>query len=604
MIFVVNGERYILKLQDMTIGVGQTAVTGGDFITLVALSNIGGQSFLKGFNVATGKHEFYGFTSTGLTITVSENNLNIENIAGTNLWTGINLYAGLNNTTKLHEFITIGTTTLRFTKQFDGDGKYIGLLIDTPQTSVIQGLYVNKLYEPTYDDWIAAGGDLVTNPSFEYPGDGTAAKPFTDTIKYTSETVSVITANSAIQNGLDAYVGTGTRLAPQMLGQRIIVQDSGNSYTHTGDYNYNGIDILFEGNSNNTNAGLIMDLDNATYFSPTNMTPQITVNEGVLFQYTGSGFNNSGNNVATFTGAQSRTLKLLGEGQIYCPTNDPTKYIINSDPLSTGNGTTGFNNDGGLAFEIQCNVRSDFGGIWKIGGVSRIDLYGEAISGTSATATTVGLQAYLQTGGKIRTFSGAQIRISGTTKRTDAIVFTPTNGFTPELVSINCVFTGAATNLFNKTTSAAASLQVTNSISGQDLNVDNTFESPNIWNVVFSNNLMVTGFIDYTKVDVTGGNNQSATNTIGLNVIESLVVYGSRALAVTAGRPKGSAFINRKTVLATAMVAGKEYQILTVGSTNFVTYGASASTVGINFTANAPGVGTGTVYEWVRDILI
>ncbi|MBP9793778.1 MAG: hypothetical protein KBC56_07255 [Flavobacterium sp.] len=600
----VNGDRYILKLQDVVIGLGETPTSSTDFITLIGLENIGGQSFMKGYNVATGKHEFYGFTSTGNTITVVGNNINIEPKAGVNLWTGINLYAGLEASTKLHEFITIGTSTMKFTKQFDGGGKYIGLLIDTPQTSVIQGLYVNKLYVPTYDDWLAAGGDLITNPTFEYKGDGTIAKPFTDTIKYTSISVSVITANSAIQNGLDAYVGTGTRLAPQMLGQRIIVQDAGSSYTHVGDYNYNGIDIEFQGNSNNTNSGLIMDLDNATYFSPTNMRPQITLNEGVIFQATGSGINNSGNTVATNNFANGRTLRLLGTGLFFCPTNDATKYIINSDPLSTGNGTTGFNNDGEVAFDIQCDLRSDYGGVWKVGGISRIDVYGECISGTLQTPNSTALKAYLQTGGAVRVNSSASIRITGTGTRVDGICFTPTNGFTPSFKSINSKFTGKITNMFTKTTADATSLFVTDSISGDDLVVANTFECATLWSVYFTNNVMQNGFIDDTKADLTGGNSYSAVNTIGNDIIESLCVYSSRVNAIAAGRVKGSAFINRKTVLATAMVAGNEYQILTTGTSNFVTYGASANTVGINFTANAVGTGTGTVYEWTRDILI
>ena len=53
------------------------------------------------------------------------------------------------------------------------------------------------------------------------------------------------------------------------------------------------------------------------------------------------------------------------------------------------------------------------------------------------------------------------------------------------------------------------------------------------------------------------------------------------------------------TIAATAIDAGKAYQIATVGSTNFVTIGAATSTVGVNFVATAAGTGSGTVKEMV-----
>ena len=46
---------------------------------------------------------------------------------------------------------------------------------------------------------------------------------------------------------------------------------------------------------------------------------------------------------------------------------------------------------------------------------------------------------------------------------------------------------------------------------------------------------------------------------------------------------------------ATALVSGTVYQILTVGTTDFTAIGASANTVGVVFTANGAGTGTGTV---------
>ncbi len=50
-------------------------------------------------------------------------------------------------------------------------------------------------------------------------------------------------------------------------------------------------------------------------------------------------------------------------------------------------------------------------------------------------------------------------------------------------------------------------------------------------------------------------------------------------------------------ITAGSFVTGRRYQILTVGTTNFTTIGASASTVGVQFTATGAGTGTGTAVE-------
>ena len=52
---------------------------------------------------------------------------------------------------------------------------------------------------------------------------------------------------------------------------------------------------------------------------------------------------------------------------------------------------------------------------------------------------------------------------------------------------------------------------------------------------------------------------------------------------------------NPASTAATALVSGTIYQILTVGTTDFTTVGASANTVGTVFTATGAGTGTGTV---------
>ena len=50
-------------------------------------------------------------------------------------------------------------------------------------------------------------------------------------------------------------------------------------------------------------------------------------------------------------------------------------------------------------------------------------------------------------------------------------------------------------------------------------------------------------------------------------------------------------------VTAGSFVVGRVYTIKTVGTTNFVTIGASASTVGVKFMATGVGTGTGDAYD-------
>lgn len=52
------------------------------------------------------------------------------------------------------------------------------------------------------------------------------------------------------------------------------------------------------------------------------------------------------------------------------------------------------------------------------------------------------------------------------------------------------------------------------------------------------------------------------------------------------------------TLTAGSFVVGAEYQILTVGSTDFTLIGAANNSIGTNFTATGIGTGTGTAYKY------
>lgn len=576
----VNGNKYLLKEQDIILGLSGTEVTDDDFILIIGFGSLGdGTNVLKGYNSTTGLQEVYSIKSTGNEISIVSENIVIDPKEGVNLGDGIPFYKGLNSTTKLHEFYTGESETLNIILE---DNKF---KINIPSSAQIPALYVNNLYEPTYDDWVRAGGNLISNPTFDYKGDGTLSKPYTDTVRYTSEIAKTTTANSSIQNALDAYVGGGTRLAPERVGEKIIVQDNNSAYSFSGDLGYSRLKIDFNGNVTSTTTGYIFDMDNTSHFN--NLSDLITINvaEGYILTGNGDGFNNSGSNVATNNLSQSRTAYL--NGYFYFPTNSITKYGINSDILSSGN-----NNDGGITFELRGRIRSDYQGVYKIGGVSRIYNYGALQSGTSSITVDTTLKPFLHLGGQVRCFQDSSYEFSGA--RNEGFTFTPTGGFTPSLItqSTPVISLGTITDLYNKTNNELAGLSIINSNNGTLFEVTNIFNSTNLWLVSFRNNILESGEINTDIVDLTQGNNVSCVNYIGNNIIESLVVKTSRQQAQNDGLPIGSKFIKRNTITTGNFVVGEEYKILNVGDTDFTLIGADSNTVGEWFVATGVGGGT------------
>ena len=75
-----------------------------------------------------------------------------------------------------------------------------------------------------------------------------------------------------------------------------------------------------------------------------------------------------------------------------------------------------------------------------------------------------------------------------------------------------------------------------------------TFDSTNLWSVNFRDNYFNSGNIDPTKADLTQTNAVSSINTIGNNIVESLVKYDDRAAALLAGRPLYSAYLKTSGV--------------------------------------------------------
>lgn len=595
------------------------------FFTLL---NVGtGASIYKGVN-GVGNKLIRKINALGNLITVTQNTDDIsisideealfQAIKVTNVGTGAKIYKGFNNTTNEFEFKSaivdsqngIGESFVRDVlentnditvrvKKIKSDTLTITasdteISIDSALTATIPALYVNDLYKPTYEDWVNGGGNLTTNPTFLYRGEGTLAKPFTNSRNYTSTTVFTDVANSAIQNALDghptlSYIGTGTRLNPNRVGEKIIIQDNTTFYNFPGNFGYRLLNIDIEANVNSTTTGYLVDMDNILHFNSLSDRVSINVLNGYTLNISGDGFNNSGTNVATFIEAQSKSISL--KGRITSITNDISKYLINSDINSTGN-----NNDGALTFYLDGDIYAEKQGIIRIGGVSRVWNYGNIQSSNPNTTINPALKAYLFLGGSFRSFQNSRLEFAGV--RVDGFVFTPTGGFTPQVVlqSTSISSLSLITNLFNKTTTDYANLVVNNSDSSVILSITNIFESPNLWNVVFSNNIFESGTIDSTKADLTVGNLISVSNQIGANIIENLRIFNNRASAISAGVPAYSAFIKRNVFNAVDLLAGVEYKVVAPGS-------PSLGAIGSFFTATGSETGGGTASLETREIL-
>ena len=583
-----------------------------ELIRMFTLKNIGvGAKIYKGID-SLGRKELRTVTKTGNLITVTENTNDIaisideraldtfieenqKTYSVNNIGTGVQLYKNSNisgNNTQFN-FRTVvqenqgnGESFLRDIQQNSDDLKVRvktlvsdnltitstneEVRIETPLTASIPALYVNNLYKPTYQEWLTENkkqNSGVAVAGFQFRGKGTLAQPFTDTIVYTLNqplTPPTTTANTAIQNALDAYVGTGlgadginpaSRLNPKRSGQWIIVQNNNSFYYHYGDYNYSNLKIRFQCSVVNTTSNYIVDMDNPSYFNSQSSGFTISIDEGIIFQCTDSlGFRNSGNTSSLPPSYDTGRIGIIGgEGTLYFSYNGPdilNRYIF------TGEGN---NNDDNLHFQVKCIVRADQQGIYLTKNKMRIDFYNLLQSGVLLGSGNTSLKAFHMTGGQIRFYEKGAISLqNGVTSRTYGFTFQPEDdGIGYCIFQLNSAkVAGVSLNCFAKLNNEHVDFLAFNSPSGDDFAttllgvntvVNGLFENLGVdrWNINFKNNVFSYTGIDDTKVDLTQGNNTSTINFIGSSVLEHLVVYNNRANAIAAGRPINSIFLNR-----------------------------------------------------------
>lgn len=338
----------------------------------------GGAGIFAGIN--NDQYEFRSLTSTGFDITPTSNTINLESKPGVNIGnpSGIDLYAGL-DINKVHNFRKIVSNTLKVSLETSSANNDT-LQIELPQSGGSSGLYINNSYVPTYDDWkraydlqlnAAPGRYLDTNGY--YRGDGTSARPFTNSILYTlnsPNTPPTSIANSAIQNGLDFYINEFGTISgrdeknPVYGYTTITIERSGIDYIFDGNFTINGLFLKINSGVYiicTTNGYLVdLDRDNTDSNSPfgfnyvgINTYVKITIDKDSTIELRGNttneatglpqgndkqglsfnipiadackGFRNSGSSQLTQNYSNKlKQIQLLGEGDIvsyYRPTN-------------------------------------------------------------------------------------------------------------------------------------------------------------------------------------------------------------------------------------------------------------------------------------------
>lgn len=680
--------------------------------TNLGLGNSGAVSLYSGEN-GSNQYEFFSLVSTGLDITdgtTGAGSVRIESKPGVDGRNGaggssdaISIY-NFNTVTKRHEFLKIKSNSLKISL---GTGTDNGnLVIESPETGSARALYVNITYIPTYDDWKKAydsqnipGAPVgrFLSATGHYRGDGTLARPFTNSIKYNLGTPGVpgtlvgTIQDTSIQNGLDWYInefGTapyGSVTNPYYRYETLTIQGA-TTYFFGGNFNIQDFRLKIDAsNVISTTTGFLIDLDDISIFpASAGVTILITIEKdcqleirgslvpdnsylggaGVFWPLTGGtlrqggkGFRCSGSDISTtnYSGSLHQIL-FRGDGTIlslYKPnvgssgTYGPTRiqndnlFIFNLDenndkmsnnPEYTGGPTPviGYNNDGHICIQVDCNVTTRYQGIFMIGGKSKLE-FTKGIGTGQLTDTLYSSSGYLydndcyySKGGLIRFFD-AKISVSSGARKSYFIIEpnlnkqvwdiidgngNPTaggygriNGAYPNFIFRNCRLGGPSVNLFDKRTQGVASVDMLNCtslyFSANNLVSTDFFENwsgvvdqrwgcqwnPAVgWNpsvpygstnggkfngsFTFKNNVLEQTSYNPYVVDLTLANGQSAMNTIGAHVVNTLQRFASVAIAVSTSfqLQRGSQFINFGTTQTNALIVGKSYMIALVGA--------------------------------------
>jgi hypothetical protein len=576
-VFNINGDKYLLKLQNVTIGLTEDDILESDFIALdlVGVNLAGGISTFKGLNSVTGREEHYSLESTGLNISkevivdVETGKILIEQKAQTNLGNGTLIYKGFNSISKLQEFYTISSPDHNISI-IDNE-----IVISNPASSEVLQFIVNSDY--TDDEEL-----------------GTVIKPFKN-----------------LQNAVIAYIGTGTNIVPQYSGYTIKVLKDVNIFTGSLAIHNLTVDTDVFIQSNPSTGNYLLDVD-ADATLPIGMTP-FAINDLVRIALKGSG------------GFSCKKRGIKNRGTQQSANLSRGKQITVSCNLHSTLEATDVNRT-----LIECN-KENLAGYFNDMNVANINLIDNAsIYTKNSNLITCGLNSIInansgdnvliQFSDNINSFdttikpliiSGGYLNIvngliqsyldGGIVDISNAVDDFITISNTGNLTIQNSIIKGYSKNFItNDDTTQSSVILINNSALGMTVYEEVLKSISVVWTNLKLINNYINGNIDSAQIVLI----PNTTNIINSQIVETLTTYINKEVAITAGLFKGCKYIKRTTITTGAFVVGEDYEILNIGDTDFTLIGASANTVGLIFTATGVGGGTtGTAYFDKLDII-
>lgn len=566
----MNGDRYMLKLQDVTVGFNQAAIADSDFILLKGDVSLGdGIDVLKGYNISSKKHEFYSLKSTSLTLSketssgTETGNILVEMKTDINLNVGVgseNIYKGYNSFNSKHEFkgvkdslsIDVSSdatdvsleikenlqplgTGISVYKEFDG----------TTKKHKVKGLKSDTLsITTTADDVNVEIPDLSANTIYvnnKYAGldsNGSKTKPY-----------------KTIAAGVTGYIGSGTRNAPEKAGYILYVERGNGTYS--------------EENLNLTIRNLIFYLEKETTLlalNRSNWVIDFDASEGAsftasheiklfiygVFNVYGNGFRNSGTSSTTpYTNTALITIKGDGVVQLLLPSDEKLadSTLLRYTLISAGKINPLNANGSFYTFVIEgITLYSETQRILELGGQVVEFRDTNIVSSSGNIVILSDYKSILVTGGILRLYKGS-ISADGTLSR---------NGFihidgvqTPSIDAVDIQVSGKFDTLvtYNHTSSVfdyTGKIAINGMYSGF-LTASAIFKNLTTTENTFSiNECNLPGFPLLKHASSTANIKiaASASNKIGNYIIDTIPEYGTYALALAANLPVGARFVN------------------------------------------------------------
>ena len=358
---------------------------------------------------------------------------------------------------------------------------------------------------------------------------------------------TVIKPFKTIANALTAFVGSGTADAPENQNATIIIQ-KGDPYTFTGNFTYRNLNVIIEEDTV-VNHSPVSGAWLADYNALTEIKSDlnIVINSGATLTMNQKGFRNRG---SLGGAAQRKQISITGTGTLRLTGSKAAGYTMFDANYANEAGYTmpAFQNFtvGGI------NVHAVEKDIYNVG-INTTVVFSDCNLRHSDVGSTIDVasEVFDQKGGSV-SLNNCELSINAT--RTNCFTISKEVS-SVSILSLNfckLLFPGTITNFFTRKGTNNPTIECQYFTTTINIPLTNIFniESGGVWTeVYFRYNIFSGGAVGNdsggvpTTVDLTNGNTRSVNNLIGGQNIDSLVTYGSRALAAVA-LESGSKFLN------------------------------------------------------------